>query len=351
MKKNKVLQLVTGLNPGGAEKVVLDLSSYLNNHQFDVYVIGLSKYDKLLEVFLDKGIKTKILGISKGPVSFFKGIYFVNNFIRDNGIRLVHAHMTHSLIFASVLKFFNPGLLIVFTSHNFNLGSKIRFGLVRMLKPFRNADILFSKRMQRSCYRSDALIIPNGIDTNEYNCTVPKNKKFTFITIGRIEHVKNHKQIIDFARELKNKFEFEIYIVGEGQLKLELIAYVKEREVGEIVKFLGFRRDIGKLCSQSHVFILPSLWEGLPISVLEAGACRLPVISTPVGSIPEILSEDFGYLSDLPSFAQTMFYVYEHYQEASVKGNALGNLIREKYDLKIVANKHIELYNQLSNNN
>jgi len=220
-----------------------------------------------------------------------------------------------------------------------------------MLKPFRNADILFSKRMQRSCYRSDALIIPNGIDTNEYNCTVPKNKKFTFITIGRIEHVKNHKQIIDFARELKNKFEFEIYIVGEGQLKLELIAYVKEREVGEIVKFLGFRRDIGKLCSQSHVFILPSLWEGLPISVLEAGACRLPVISTPVGSIPEILSEDFGYLSDLPSFAQTMFYVYEHYQEASVKGNALGNLIREKYDLKIVANKHIELYNQLSNNN
>jgi glycosyltransferase involved in cell wall biosynthesis len=347
MAKTKILHLITGLKPGGAEKVVFDLSIYLNNNQFDVFVIGLSKKDKLLQTFLNSNIKTSTLGITRNPVSFLKGLYFVNTFIRKNEIRLLHAHMMHSLVFASLLKLLNPGISIVFTPHSFNLGSKVRFGLVKLLKPFRKADILFSQQMKRSCYKLDSVIIPNGINTAAYGEKYLKNEKFTFLTIGRIEPVKNQKQLIDFAAELKGKFKFEIQIIGDGILKNEIMDYAKSKKVDDIVIFLGFRTDIAKLCAQSHVFILPSLWEGLPISLLEAGATGLPVISTPVGSIPEVISPDLGYLVDIDLFPQTMLYVYENYEEACLKGSSLYNLIRNNYDLNVTAANHVRLYKQL----
>ncbi|OKS88460.1 glycosyltransferase family 4 protein [Mucilaginibacter polytrichastri] len=347
MDKPKVLQLITGLNPGGAEKVVFDLSLYLNNNGFDVHVIGLSELDRLLQNFLDNKINARVLKLTKNPWLFIKGLFAVNKFIKQNNIKLIHAHLMHALIFASLLKIINPSLSVVFTSHSFNIGSKIRFGIVKFLKPFRKADILFSEKMRRPCYKSDALIIPNGINVESYATSYIKYPKFTFLCIGRLEHVKNQKCLIDFAACLKHQFEFEIKLVGDGVLRAQLMQYAQEQGVADVVDFCGFSNNIAEMCARAHVFLMPSLWEGLPISLLEAGASGLPVLATPVGSIPEVITPAHGYLAEAALFPQMMLHIYENYAEATAKAAALKILVKEKYSLDGIAQKHINLYKSM----
>lgn len=347
MGKIKILQLITGLNVGGAEKVVFDLALELNKHDFENFVIGISDKDFLVNDFNKANINVKILGVRKSFCSFIKGLFYLKNFIKRENIKIIHAHMTHALIMAICVKLLLPKVKIVFTSHNFNVGSILRETIIILLKPFRSIDIIFSVKMRKSIYKDNAVVIPNGINVNHYNMNVSKNKIFTFLSIGRIETVKNHIFLVDAAEKLQSEFKFEIHIVGEGILKEELIKIIENRKLNHFFKFLGYRSDINFICNQSNVFVLPSLWEGMPISLLEAGASSLPIISTPVGSIPELINESNGYLAELDVFAEKMKVVYYDYSNAILKGKALQKIIKDNYDLSSVAEKHIEIYNSL----
>lgn len=344
MTKPKVLHISTGLDRGGAEKVILDLSTYLMQNDFEVHVIGLTDKDKFKDAFEQQGITINTLNITKSPLSLIEGLSTARKFIKKHDIKLIHAHMTHALIFASLLKLLLPSINIVFTPHSFNIGSSLRFAIVRFLKPLRKADILFSAKMKRSCYKKQSYIIPNGIDTAKYDVSYPKNQRFTFVTIGRLERVKNHQALIQCASVLKNKFDFEIQLIGDGVLKTELQKAAVEHGVESHIKFCGYQSNVAEICARAHVFLLPSLWEGFPISLLEAGASGIPVLSTPVGSIPEVVGEENGYLSTIENFPVIMTEIYENYPDAVLKAQNFRLVIREKYDLKFVGKSHTEIY-------
>lgn len=342
-----VLHLITGLKVGGAEKVVYDLSCSQKRMGYEVYIVGISDKTHLKQVFIDAGLKVRTLNIVRSFYSFKNGFIELICFVKKNEIKIIHAHMTHALLMAVLLKIFIRELKIVFTSHSFNLGSAKREFLIKILKPFREMDIIFSKNMWNNIYKKNAVVIPNGIDTTLYNLNVEKNITFTFLCIGRIETVKNHKILVDIAVELEKEFEFEIHIVGEGYLKNELVSDINNKNVGSKFKFLGYRKDINVVCNQSHVFLLPSLWEGLPISLLEAGASKLPVIATPVGSIPDLIDNDSGYLSEVKYFAEKMKEIYLDYNLALEKASVLREKIKEKYDLNNIVIQHDGLYKSL----
>ncbi len=344
MKNKSVLQLITGLNVGGAEKVVYDLSLELNNRKYKNFVVCISDKAFLAGMFKEAGIRVEILKVKKDISSFITGIKNLYQFVKNEKVTVIHAHMTHALIVAMCIKIVVPSIKIVFTSHNFNVGSKIRENLIQLLKPFRSMDIIFSKKMMKAMYKDNATVIPNGINTSLYDLQVEKNKTFTFLSIGRIEIVKNHRFLVDAAIKLQSDFDFEIHIVGDGILREELVQYIEQNNVQKYFKFLGYRKDVNVICNQSHVFVMPSLWEGLPISLLEAGASAMPVISTPVGSIPELVDDKTGYLVELNDFVEKMKYVYNNYSEALVKGNLLKEKIKAQYDLKHIVDEHIKIY-------
>lgn len=347
MRKIKVMHLITGLNVGGAEKVVYDLSLELNRRGHNNLVVGISDKDFLAKMFRESGINVQILGVNKKINSFVKGLFSLVSLIKKNEINIIHAHMTHALIMAVCIKFFMPGLKIVFTSHNFNVGSKKREKVISILKPFRNIDIIFSKKMWKGMYKKNAVVIPNGINTALYKMNIEKNKVFTYLAIGRIEAVKNHKFLAEAAVKLRAEIDFEIHIVGDGILKEELLAYIQDNNLENIFKILGYRKDINTICNQSHVFVLPSLWEGLPISLLEAGASSLPVIVTPVGSISELVDDNSGYLKELDAFMDAMRHTYFNYTDVIEKGKVLQAKIEANYDLNRIVDRHIEIYENI----
>lgn len=347
MKKINVLQLVTGLAMGGAEKVVFDLAKYTNRNAFNTFVLALSKNDERLEEFKNNNINTTILRKSKGLKDFIQIIKAVNSFIKKNKIDIIHAHMTHSVIIASFIKIINPSIKIVYTSHNLNIGSRLRELIVWSLKSFRDIDIIFSKDILKYFYKKNYQIIPNGIKVEDYDLDLIKYKKFTFIAVGRIEDVKNHKFLIEIAKILKNKFDFEIQIVGEGSSKDELKRLIEQYELNDTVKLLGLRNDIPQLLNKSHCLLMPSLWEGLPIVILEAGASRLPVISTPVGSITSLLNDNNAYVTGLDKFQENMINVMTNYEEAEKKGLNLFKNVNEYYSIEAVVQAHEIIYKGL----
>jgi len=344
MKKINVLQLVTGLGMGGAEKVVFDLATNINKNDFNIYVVSLSTRDERLQEFLNENIDTTVLYKDN---SLFDLLYIVkglNSFVNERNIEIIHAHMAHAVIVASILRIINPYLKIIYTSHNLNIGSKLREFIVWMLKPLRELDIVFSKDILKYFYKSNYKIIPNGINVKQYELRLEKNNKFTFIAIGRLEIVKNHKFLIEIANELKEDFDFELQIVGHGYLKKELEEIIKKYHLEEYVKLLGLRNDIAELLNKAHCLVMPSLWEGLPIVILEAGASSLPIISTSVGSIPSLLNANNAYLSDLEHFKDSMIYVLNHYDEARQKGKKLFNDIKNIYAIEKIVNAHEKIY-------
>lgn len=346
-KKIEVLHLITGLDPGGAERIVFDLCRKSSPDKFGVCVISLSKKAKLLDNFIQQGIPTHALKMNKTPGDLIKAISYLNNFILKKEIKIIHAHMTHALVVAALLKTINWNTKIVFTLHSTRASSKIRALLIFILKSFRSKDILFSKNLDKYYYKKNCAFIPNGIEPSFYNLSLPKFGVFTFIAVGRVESVKNHLLLVDAAEKLKGKFDFNIIIAGDGELRQGIESRINEKGLEDYVSLLGFKENIAVLLTRSHLFVMPSLWEGLPISLLEAGASRLPVLSTPVGNIPSLINEQTGYLSDFDHFADNMLFIYKHYDDAIIKASRLKGLIEEKYDINKVIFEHEKIYSSL----
>ena len=112
-------------------------------------------------------------------------------------------------------------------------------------------------------------------------------KKFTFITIGRLDNGKNHKLIIDAIKDI----DADLWIIGDGDLKGNLQNYIKELELSDKVQLLGKKENPFSFLSKADCFVFASNHEGFPNVLIEALACELPIISTDCQSGPrEILA-------------------------------------------------------------
>ncbi|DAB40601.1 MAG TPA: hypothetical protein CFH81_03650 [Sulfurovum sp. UBA12169] len=348
MKHINILQLVTGLGMGGAEKVVLDLARYTDKSRFDTFVLAMSKRDELLNEFLENKIPTTILRKSNALFDFIKIIISVSRFVEKNKIDIIHAHMTHAVIVASMIKLLHPSVKIVFTSHSFNIGSKMREFILYLLKPLRDTDIIFSKEIWKYFYKKKYQVIPNGVKIEAYDIAAAKNPRFTFIAVGRLEKVKNHRLLIEIAHHLKDKFDFELQIVGEGYLRNELQEMIQTYKLQDTVKLLGLRKDIGLLLNRSHCLLMPSLWEGLPIVILEGAASKIPIIAAPVGSIPSLLNEENAYLAEPEAFEEKMKTVLRKYADAQKKAQTLFEKVKKDYSIEAVVKAHENIYQNLA---
>ena len=138
------------------------------------------------------------------------------------------------------------------------------------------------------------MLVMNGIDLDYWKKSKQSQKKrcFTFIAIGRLEEQKGYEYLIKAAALLRltTKIKFKIIIVGDGSLKEKLQRLVKSLGIVGCVKFTG-RKDqaeVKNIYSNSDAFVLPSLYETTPLTLLEAWAMQVPAITTRVGISREL---------------------------------------------------------------
>jgi len=149
---------------------------------------------------------------------------------------------------------------------------------------------------------SKALLIQNGINTERFNMPKTISNKLRFAIVARITPVKDHLNLLNAFALLNQKLAKEsmpeLAIVGDGEQRAQLEKYCQEQGL-DTVSFLGARDDIEQILSQTDVFVLSSIAEGIPMTILEAMSAKTPIVSTRVGGIPEVVEEaKEGFLVD-----------------------------------------------------
>lgn len=206
-------------------------------------------------------------------------------------------------------------------------------------------------------------VIPSGIDFSPYDEASSSDylrREFSFAPddylVGIVAHLaghKGHKYLIQATKILKEHTDkIKVIIVGGGPLKFELDEQARELKVEDIVYFLGFRADIPRILSSLDLFVLSSYLEGMGSSILDAMACRLPVVATRTGGIPEVVvHRKTGLLVPprSPSYlAKAILKLYEDRDLASRLGQRGYEVVRQKFSAEAMAVKIIGLYEKIA---
>lgn len=204
-------------------------------------------------------------------------------------------------------------------------------------------------------YHDSVSYIPNGVDLDRFTAdrTSGQNKSFTVLFLGRLAPKKRVSDLIDALSYLDDTTDVELIIVGNGPLRDDLETLATEREVADLVSFEGRVSDdvIPDYYADADLFVLPSVWEGHPLTLLEAWAASLPVVTTAVEGIREFVDHcETGYLVDAErpeQLAEAIEYVRTHPDEARAWGENGRSRVASHYTWRAVAERTESLYHSL----
>lgn len=232
--------------------------------------------------------------------------------------------------------------------------------LRRWLSPFLNTFISVSADLQqwlKTVVRISSEknhLIYNGVNTETFKPAKDKNSIFTFIHVARLSPVKNQQMLIAAAVLLQqhDKSPWQLCIVGDGPARNSLEQFSQQAGLKpERICFLGERKDVAELMAKSHVFVMSSIAEGVPMTILEAMACGLPIISTAVGGIPELISTSEGILveqQDTAGFASAMLSYLQYPNKQKEHGNIARTKVCQKFSEQTMVQKYAAWYQKLS---
>jgi len=348
MRRPHVVQVITSLDVGGAERVVLDLSSSLIDRGLCVTVVCIGGNSAILEQEYDSRIRIVQLGAGWKPRQLLGAAWRFTRVVAELNPSIVHAHMFHGLIAALIWRIRRRDLRIVFTSHSSSVARWRRL-IVHLTRGIRSCDIIFSSDQHTDINAQRVEVIPNG--TKLALRTAPRDGKvvgsrWILVSVGRLLPPKTPLELVNAMARL-GRSDVELWFVGDGELRGEIENVATQLGLRSQISLLGVRADIPDILDRAHLLLLSSLREGMPLAVLEAGARGLPVLATPVGSVPELLADRCGYVAESVDFAANIETIIENYTEALTRGSRFQRRVIERYSLDSMVKAHLLLYSSL----
>jgi glycosyltransferase involved in cell wall biosynthesis len=326
-KPVKVMQIIARMNVGGPAVLVADLMRNLDHQKFStVLVTGYcdeNESDYLDEVAHDvAAVRIPGLGRSVSPLKDLGAYFLLINEIRKFKPDVIHTHTAKAGVLGRLAGLVaRPQAKRIHTFHGHLLNGYFSSSKTRLV-------ILLEKLLGFITYRFIAIgnvvkndlvragiaqnskfevIYPGLQDLDKYPqidartaLALDKGKKY-LVFVGRLTPIKRPERLIDLARFLKDKHpECWLLIAGAGEL-LETLSAQAQRQ-GLPVTFLGWRNDIGMILSASDIAVLCSDNEGIPLTLIQASQAGLPIVSTDVGSVSDIVvNGTTGLLTEVSS--------------------------------------------------
>lgn len=193
----------------------------------------------------------------------------------------------------------------------------------------------------------------NTVDASDVALIHPQgHNKFTIGCISRLSEEKGVGILIEAVCLLaKENPEIQLVVIGDGILTNELQALCDERRIGKHVIFLGYRHDAYHYLPLFDVFVLPSLTEGLPITILEAMQASIPIVATSVGAIPQVLEDGNNGLvveaNSPEALAKAILDVKHSPEEAKLRASNARCAVFERYSSDKMALQYINIYQEV----
>ena len=309
--KVMLFQIITSLVLAGAERLVVHLLEYIDRERFAPVCICLANpVGSHLEARVQQlGIPLYFLG--KGDKMSLKVLSRLDALFRQYRPAVVHTHLLAlNYAYPLMIRYRTPAR--VYTIHSLaerDIGR--RTGPIVRALAFRYrvgkvVPVAIAEEVRATIQRVygylDPPLIPNGIPTDEYAPDADRRRRWrerhglepeaiVLTHVGRFAPPKNHALLIEAFAQVRTHTPLYLLLVGGGELEDAVRQQVVELGLQERVRFLGVRADVADILRASDVFVLSSRWEGNPMSVMEAMAAGLPVVSTAVGGVPELVQE------------------------------------------------------------
>ncbi len=316
--RTKVLWLTKGLDAGGAEKLLAMSLPYLNRSIFDYKVAYfLTHRNQLVPEFERQSIP--IFCLKSEKFYDFRAIFKLARLLRESEIDILHIHLPYPGILGRVAAHLSGVKAVVYTEHSMlerqrrltRLGNLLTYPLNDVTIAV--SDAVLHSVLYRQIFKHGIFVtIHNGIDLNAIEiadtCRVSLKESLGIPAhhqvVGNVANLrpgKGHQYLLEAAQLVLNQCpDVTFVIVGREKEKVDLerLQELAQRlEIQDRVIFTGFRRDVFQVMSTFDIFVLPSLWEGFGIVLLEAMALGKPVIGTDVDGIPEIIADGLnGFL-------------------------------------------------------
>ena len=307
---------------GGVEKIVVDSLNEISKYYECALIVpnGCRYKDKISSNV--KIIEYKSYDKRYNPFLYLEVLNVIKNY------DIVHTHGAKATQITYLLNKISPFIHIA-TKHNSRKG--------KIFNEVKNVISVSSEVAKTITHPSKVLYF--GIQKSE-NLEVKKNDIFTILAIGRLDPIKGFDNLIKEVSKLD--FEFRLNIIGEGSQKERLEKLIIDNKLENKVSLLGFKNNIPEYLASSHLQVISSLTEGLPLTLLE-GIMNSPVIiSTPVGGIVEVLDKD--YLVKIENFSSKITEIYNNYQNICEDFKSKHEHFKEKFDFNDYSKNLIEYY-------
>jgi sugar transferase (PEP-CTERM/EpsH1 system associated) len=314
-----VAQVVLTLDPGGQEFLVIELAARLQAQGHRSPIIALSE-GALVDAARARGIETFALG--KRPGFDVRLLWRLHRLLRQLRCDVIHTHNFGPLIYGA-LAGRSLNTPVINTRHG-----RAALSTNRWIWKLTSHVVAVSQDARRELLRHNNLpatkvtVILNGIDVQSYRRARADDHSLrqslgiadedcVFICVARLSPEKGHDTLIDaFAVVLRAAPRSRLVIVGGGKMEAALKEQAERLGIGGCVHFLGFRDDVAAVLHSADAFVLASLMEGVSLTLLEAMAAGLPIVTTAVGGNPEVVVDgETGILvpaRDAKSFAEGM---------------------------------------------
>ena len=307
--KIRILTLINNLRFGGAEVMTLNILKRLNSNLFTNIVCCLGGPEDLKDEYEKSGCK--VIYLNTRTKVLFANIANLVKVIQREKIHIISAHLTPSILYGPLCaKLMRKP--VVMTVH-----SQLAFKSKKLIF----MESFFAKLCDRVIAISDAVkndifwfygidpkmvrLIWNGSDPQKFD---PKKyinvvsdcrskwglpeSAFVVATVASFTKNKNHHKLISSLESLKKKIpQIKLFLIGDGHLRKDLEAQVERLGLKNEVIFAGNQKDIPGCLSVIDLFVLPSIWEGFGIVLVEAMLMEKPVVATNVGSMKDIVVE------------------------------------------------------------
>jgi glycosyltransferase involved in cell wall biosynthesis len=366
-KNIKILHISESSETGGAETVVLDIVTHLDQTRFDSTIV-LLKTGWLKEKLEERGLSPILLESHRSyDIGFLKRLCST---IRHHGVDLIHSHLPDANAYSCLAGLWT-GVPVLATYHGMLSGAgeerfsdRAKFFLVRNIakKSVAVSDALRRELIGKAHFPPDRVQrIYNGVEWERFDNRFDAIAKKSQLRIGpddkvvgmiaNLKPTKGYEYFIRCCEILSKEYEkIKFLIIGEGTEEFEDNITQKVRKLGleNHLLFLGFREDIAELLQILDVFVLSSLSEGMSLAIVEAMGVGIPVVATKSGG-PEELIEDgkTGFLvppRDEKSLAEKVSLLLKNKELARSMGMSGKSSVREKFSIRAMIGKYENTY-------
>ena len=334
-RRINVLYLTTGLNVGGAEKALSRTVALLDRKSYNPIVCSLLERGPVAGEIEENGVQVFSLGArTKADLAIIPKLFHL---LREEKIHIIHSYLFHPNLLGRLVGRFAGIPIVISSERGMGTEGRLRLMLNRLTAPLVDKIIAVCEAVRNFAIKEigispDRLVtIYNGVDLSEYSKD-PNSGRTEEIkrelgialahkvvgTVGHLEPEKGCEYLLQAAPQVSAQDgKVTFLLVGDGSQRAKLENLAEDLGISSNVIFMGYRNDIPRILSVMDIFVLPSLYEGLPNALLEAMAACRPVVATQVGGIPEVVVE-----------GETGFLVPPRNSEALA--DAIGMMLRDK---------------------